>query len=174
MNKRVGTIVLAMLFIFFHMSVGLAEAEYSDFFVVHNGNKYVVTYEEAKPEQVGTKIGEVTAYNQNGRHYAGNFSNIFPVGTAYYGLQGEDVLQSIAVQVGENVYVKATYSEKYVPDRPLSWGNIIFIVIVGALLGAVVVKRIRTHDRAKELEDDLMYHSDDPYHELDDFDNNKR
>lgn len=127
-------------------NVALATTEIDNFIVVYNGNSYYVTNEEVHPDQIGNKIGEVTAYNQNGRNYAGNFSNIFPVGTAYYELQGEAVLHAIAVQVGEKVYVKATYYAKYTPDRPLSLVNIIFIIIAGAILAAIVVKRVRNHD----------------------------
>lgn len=80
-------------------------------FVVWNGDIYEVTSE--KVNNVGKEIGEVTKFSDTEGTYTGNFSNVFPVGTKYYEIQGVDTKISIAVKTPDGSYAKADDRGQY-------------------------------------------------------------
>lgn len=81
-------------------------------FVVYENSSYMVTTESVS--EIGEKLGEVTHYSDM-YSVSGNFSNHYPVGTAYYKIIGIDVSDAIAVEVASGKYVKAAYEHEYVP-----------------------------------------------------------
>ncbi|CAM5497190.1 putative protein OS=Lysinibacillus sphaericus OX=1421 GN=LS41612_16405 PE=4 SV=1 [Lysinibacillus sphaericus] len=48
--------------------------------------------------------------------YGGNFSNVYPIGTKYYSIVGINTDDTIAVQVGDNQYIKA-FRELYLQKK---------------------------------------------------------
>ncbi|QPC45909.1 hypothetical protein [Mangrovibacillus cuniculi] len=78
--------------------------------VVWGGNVY--SLQDETVEEVGEKIGEVTSYSDM-ESLGGNFSNAYPVGTAYYSLVGIDKSEAIAVEISKGVFEKATYEHKF-------------------------------------------------------------
>jgi hypothetical protein len=80
-------------------------------FVVYNGHIYKVTAD--KVINVGKEIGTVTNYSDTEGTYTGNFSNIYPVGTKYYEIQGIDTNKSIAIKLKGGGYIRADNQGKY-------------------------------------------------------------
>lgn len=86
-------------------------------FVVWDNYIYVMSDENVN--NIDKEIGEVTKYSDM-EQYGGNFSNVYPIGTKYYSIVGINTDDTIAVQVGDNQYIKAfregpyTYKKSYI------------------------------------------------------------
>lgn len=85
-------------------------------FVVWDDYIYVISDENV--ENIDKEIGEVTKYSDM-EQYEGNFSNVYPQGTKYYSIVGINTDHAMAVQVGDDQYIKAfregpyTYKKSY-------------------------------------------------------------
>ncbi|MTD31858.1 hypothetical protein [Planomicrobium sp. YIM 101495] len=84
-------------------------------FVVWDDALYVTTKETV--ENVGEKIGEVTAYSDM-EQLSGNFSNTYQEGTAYYKIDGVPTDEAIAVEDG-GTFVKAVWESAYTYKQPI-------------------------------------------------------
>jgi hypothetical protein len=106
--------LLAFLFLFVWSSFFLANKSYADWaysFVVWDGFIYVVSDEVV--DQVDREIGEVTRYSGMEGTYSGNFSNTYRKGTKYFSIVDVSTEDAIAIEEGNDHYVKAIQDEKY-------------------------------------------------------------
>lgn len=106
-------------------------------FVVHDGRVYNVTTEVIAADEVGTAIGEITVESDEIQTGA---SNVYPVGTFLYDIQGTNRSEAIAVEVSSGEFVKATYSEANEGGFSL-WT--LMLGIVGILIIAVGMMSFR-------------------------------
>lgn len=105
-------------------------------FVVWSDSIYVVTDEVVT--NVEKKIGNVTSYSDM-EQFGGNFSNMYPKGTAYYAIEGIVVTDTIAVEHEKGSYIKAVYESPYeYRGSVLNIAKIAFIAIMIAIMSFVI------------------------------------
>lgn len=113
-------------------------------FVVWNGNVYEVTEKPVAESQIRQAIGEVkTKVNEYTGKFHGNASNYYPIGTKYYAIEGALSSEEIAVETGEEQWVKAIFAYK----APFHLGDFLikylpfFLLSVLLLLGFILFKK---------------------------------
>lgn len=122
-------------------------ADWAYQFVVNKGKAYVITDERVEQDQVGKRVGKVTAYSDQEGTYSGNFSNTYPKGTEYYAIQGMNVNEAIAVKIGDGSYVKAGYNHEYAGSRfAISWTHAAWYA-AGAFLLLLVFLIVKVNRR---------------------------
>lgn len=127
-----------VLFLVLFASTGYAATE----FVVHDGKVYEVTTEEVGPDDIGTAIGEVTILTEEIEEGA---SNVFPVGTFYYDVQGVDRRETIAVEKEPGVFVLAQYTAPEGSGFSI-WTALLAIVgILVIVVGTMSFRNQRSH-----------------------------
>lgn len=99
-------------------------------FVVFDGKVYEVTTETVPSDEIGTAIGEVKIESTELEDDA---SNVFPVGTFYFDIQGMDRADAIAVETSSGEFVKAVYTESS------ESGFSIWTILLGLVALAVVI-----------------------------------
>lgn len=111
-------------------------------FVVHEGKVYEVTTQEILPEDVGTAIGEVMTMSTEIENGA---SNVFPVGTFYYEVQGIDRRETIAVEKEPGVFVLANYAEPEGSGFSLWTALLVVVGILVVIVGTMSFRNQRSH-----------------------------
>nr|WP_304216414.1 hypothetical protein [Fredinandcohnia onubensis] len=139
------TLCMTILFLLIH-SISANALSWAYFFVVHDGKVYEVKEEVLiQQTELGKAIGKVeTKADEYSGDYYGNASNYYEIGTRYYKIQGVPIIEAIAVETEEALYVKAVY----VHDAPSHIKNVLtssyfwFIFGTGILLlvGITVLK----------------------------------
>ena len=102
-------------------------ADWSHNFVVSNGKMYVISDIQVDPDQIESKIGEVTKYSDQEGTYAGNFSNVYPVGTEYFSIKGIGNKEAIAIKENDLRFIRANYYGYY-NSNGFSWELLIFFI----------------------------------------------
>ncbi|HZH59346.1 MAG TPA: hypothetical protein VEY70_07200 [Metabacillus sp.] len=97
-------------------------------FVVWEENIYVVSEGEYVTE-VEQEIGEVTNYSDM-EQFGGNFSNAYPKGTKYYSIKGIKPEDSIAIEVKDGNFIKATREGPYTYRTPPRKSGVICLGIM--------------------------------------------
>ncbi|MBM7579406.1 hypothetical protein [Jeotgalibacillus terrae] len=111
MKKSLVITIIGLFIFFFNLfPQSILATSWAYPFVVWDGFVYQVTDEPV--EEVGEKIGEVTAYSDM-ESLSGNFSNAYQEGTHYYSIAGTDSADVIAVEVTGDQYVKAYREHEY-------------------------------------------------------------
>lgn len=136
-----GIFVLIAIVFLAAAPAGAVHADWASRFVVYAGGNYTVTDEVIDPSSIGDNIGQVTQYSDREGTYRGNFSNVFPKGTAYFAIRDIDANQRIAVLTPEGTYIAAAYSGPY--PTPAPWSSVYFwliavVVVLAAMVAAVV------------------------------------
>lgn len=149
--------VLAIILFLVATATPVMATSWAYSFVVYNNSIYVITEEPV--EEVGNRLGEVTAYSDM-ENLSGNFSNVYEVGTPYYEIKGVDPAEAIAVEK-DNGYIRATFEvdgyesstqlEMTDPvDEPLEIiGSPVFkwLVIIVAIVVLALVFVVRRKDK---------------------------
>lgn len=112
--KRLFTIMLLSIAIIGTAVTTVSATSWAFPFVVYDESIYVIT--EQSVEQIGEKLGEVTAYSDM-EQQGGNFSNHYPVGTEYYAMDGVAPSQAIAIKT-DSQYIRANYESPYNYNPP--------------------------------------------------------
>lgn len=111
-------------------------------FIVHEGKVYDVTTESVEADDVGTAIGEVTVQSEEVENGA---SNVFPVGTFFYDINGLDRGEAIAVEESSGQFVKAVYTQTNGSGFSI-WTILLGIVgILVILVGMMSFRNQRNH-----------------------------
>lgn len=143
--------ILIVLILFFLAPSAFVWADWASRFVVYAGDMYEVTDETVSPDDIENEIGKVTRYSDKEGTYAGNFSNTFPKGTAYYSIINLDVQEAIAILTSDGTYIKAVnkghYNNDFVEIRSwliliLAGGFVIFVISLAAMKKRITVTTI--------------------------------
>ena len=81
-------------------------------FVVWEGYQYTVQDEYIEESEIESEIGQVTSYSDM-YPMGGNFSNEFKKGSKYFSIKGVSTEESIAVEAGGGIYVRADRDGEY-------------------------------------------------------------
>lgn len=127
-------ICLASTFI----AIRSVHADWAYKFVVNEGQSYIISDNRVAPEQVDSKIGEVTKYSDHEATYSGNFSNYFPKGTNYYNIKGVTLSEAIAIKLSDGTFIRANYQGEYAGGALFEWTNILWS-IAGLFLLVIVI-----------------------------------
>jgi len=122
---------------------GTAFADWANSFVVNDGNSYIVSDVQVKPEQIGSRIGKVTRYSDVEGTYSGNFSNKYPKGTEYYKINNVDLKEGIAIKEAENQYVMAYYSGEYAGSANIPKYIWLYAAVFLALAVLIITRIVR-------------------------------
>lgn len=125
--------ILIVLILFFLAPGQLVLADWASRFVVYSGDLYAVTDETVSPNDIEREIGKVTRYSDKEGTYAGNFSNTFPKGTAYYSIINLDAQEAIAIQTSDGTYIKAINKGRYNNDD-VEIRNWLIVILAGGLV----------------------------------------
>lgn len=107
-------------------------------FVVWKGNVYEVTDENIT--EIGKEIGEVKSRpNDQTGDYIGDASNMYPIGTKYYEINGISPSEALAVEVEEGKWKKAVFVHK----APSHWTEnvlkaFLFFIVLSVLIALVI------------------------------------
>jgi hypothetical protein len=94
-------------------SVSNSSADWEYRFVVWNDDIYQILEDEVNPRNIGKEIGEIKRYSDFEGIYSNGFSNKYPEGTKLYQIMGVETSEYIAIQIGEQQYIKAKDNGKY-------------------------------------------------------------
>ncbi|MEF7564285.1 hypothetical protein V4V35_14820 [Bacillus infantis] len=81
-------------------------------FVVWEGYQYTVQDDHIEESEIESELGQVTSYSDM-YPMGGNFSNEFEEGSKYFSIKGVSTEESIAVEAGSGIYVRADRERKY-------------------------------------------------------------
>lgn len=127
-----------ILFMFFSICSTAQALSWAYPFVVWKGNVYEVTDENVTG--VGKVIGEVKSRpNDQTGDYIGDASNMYPIGTKYYEINGISPSEALAVEVDEGKWKKAVFVHK----APTHWTEnvfkaFLFFIVLSVLIALVI------------------------------------
>ncbi|WP_404407125.1 hypothetical protein [Jeotgalibacillus malaysiensis] len=110
MKRKSVTFIAGIMVLFFSLPQDIYATSWAYSFVVWEGYVYQVTDEEV--ERIEEEIGKVTAFSDMDQ-LPGNFSNAYREGTKYFSIEGTDPSEAIAVEISEDLYVKAYKEHEY-------------------------------------------------------------
>ena len=113
-------------------------------FVAWDGKEYEVKKEELlQKSEIGKRIGKVKTQpyyyddRSNAMTYSGDASNVYPIRTPYYGINGVSTSTAIAVKV-DNAWIRADYVQD-APQHKINALTKILPIVPFVLVGLILI-----------------------------------